>query len=160
MLYIKIHEPSIKKEIEMSKLSQSDKILHIGCGAIPYTLIVIVKEIGVSVLGIDYKSRIVDLANNYLKRFNLSDMIRIETGEGQKYDASGFNVVIISYGIEIQEVVLHHILDSVKDGTRIILRRSTLKKNDYIDSIVKKYSTDSLKLLLTQESILLVKKNN
>lgn len=158
LIYIKIHEPSVKKEIEMIQLSQSDRVLHIGCGAIPYTSMVIARETGAHIVGIDYKSRIVDLANSYIKRKNLLNMIRIELGDGQNYDASGFNVVIISYGIDVQDLVLRHVLESVKDGTRIILRKSRAKKNDNINSIVKGFSTDSLRLLLTQESVLIIKK--
>ena len=157
--YIRFHQPSVKKEIGMFQLSQSDKVLHIGCGAIPYTSIVIARETNVQVLGIDNNSRIVDLATSYLKRHNLADKVRIEMGDGQNYDVSSFDVIIISYGVADQDLVLRNVLEAAKDEARIILRKSTAKKNDYIDSIVKDLSTCSLRLLLTQESILIVKKD-
>ena len=158
-LYIKYHSPSVKKEIEMSRLSQSDKVLHIGCGAIPYTSIVIAREINTDIVGIDHKPRIVKVANDYIKRYNLSDMIRIERGNGKTYDVSDFDVVIISYGIIDQDLVLRHVTDSMKDGARIILRRSTAEKDDYIDSVVNEFSVSSIRLLLTQKSVLIVKKD-
>ena len=43
-LYMKFHEPSVKKEINMAEIQHSDKILHIGCGAIPYSLIIFLRN--------------------------------------------------------------------------------------------------------------------
>jgi protein-L-isoaspartate O-methyltransferase len=71
-LYIKFHESSVKKEIEMSNLLPSDRILHIGCGAIPYTSILVSRKIGAEIVGIDCDPRVVNIATDYLKRYNLS----------------------------------------------------------------------------------------
>jgi len=157
-LYIKFHESSVKKEIEMSDLSPSDRILHIGCGAIPYTSILVSRNIGAEIVGIDCDPRVVTIATDYLKRYNLSNMVKIEIGDGKTYNVSDFDVVILSYGIDSQDSVLRHAIDSMKGGTRIILRRPSTERDDYTDSIVKEFSVCSIRLLLTQESILLVKK--
>ena len=157
-LYIKFHKSSVKKEIEMLNLLSSDKILHIGCGAIPYTSIVLSREVNSKIVGIDYNPHVVGIANDYLKRYNLSNMVKIEIGDGKTYSISGFDVIILSYGIDGQDLVLRHAIDSMEKGARIILRRFTTERDNYIDSIVKEFSVCSIKLLLTQESILIVKK--
>ena len=51
-----------------------------------------------------------------------------------------------------------HVLDLMKTDSKVILRRSTAKTDVDIDRIVAKFSVKKLRLLLTQESILLVKK--
>jgi len=158
-IYIKFHNSSVKKEIEMSNLSSSDMILHIGCGAIPYTSIVLSREINSKVVGIDCNPHVVYIANDYLKRYNLSNMVKIETGDGKTYDVSGFDSIILSYGVDDQDLVLKHVIDSMKNGARLILRRSTTERNSYIDSIVKELSVCSIRLLLTQESVLIVKRH-
>ena len=158
-LFIKIHSPSVKKEIEMSNLSSSDKILHIGCGAIPYTTIVISKETDAKIVGIDKESRIVNIATDFVRKYNISDIVKIEIGNGKTHNVSDFDVIILSYGIDRQDLVLKHVFNSVKKGSRILLRRSISKKEDYIDSIVKNYSVNRTRLLLTQESVLIVKKD-
>lgn len=157
--YIKFHELSVKKEIELAGLSQDDKILHIGCGAIPYTSIVLARKTNACITGIDNKSQIVDVANVYLKKHNLLDKITIERGDGNTYDASKFDTIIISYGIACPDTVLKHVISSIKDGAKIVLRRSAEEKNGYIDLIVKDFSVCSKKLLLTQNSTLIIKKN-
>jgi len=158
-LYIKFHESSVKKEIYMSNLSSSDKILHIGCGAIPYTSIILSREVNPKIIGIDCNPHVVDIANDYLKRYNLSNMIKIERGDGKTYDVSGFDSIILSYGVDGQDLILKNVIDSMKNGARIILRRSTTECNSYIESIVKDFSVCSIKLLLTQESVLIVKRH-
>ena len=159
-LYIRFHTPSVKKEIKLFHLKRSDNIMHIGCGAIPYTCIIIANEVQACVLGIDKKFKAVDKAAAFIKKYKVSDMIKIETGDGKIYDISGFDVVIISYGIDHQDLVLRHVFNSMRDGGRIILRSSTAKKNKYIDTVVKKFSICNIRLLLTQESFLIVKKKN
>jgi len=158
-LYIKFHKFSVKKEIEMSNLSSSDRILHIGCGAIPYTSIILSREINSKIVGIDCNPHVVDIANVFLKRYNLSDMIKIEMGDGKTYNVSGFDSIILSYGVDRQDLVLKHVIDSMKNGARLILRRYTKERNNYIDTIVKEFSVDGIRLLLTQESILIMKRN-
>jgi len=158
-LYIKFHKSSVKKEIEMLNLLSSDKILHIGCGAIPYTSIVLSREVNSKIVGIDYNPHVVGIANDYLKRYNLSNMIKIEIGDGKIYNVSGFDSIILSYGVDGQDLVLKHVIDSMKNGARLILRRSTTEHNSYIDSIVKEFSVCSIRLLLTQESVLIVKRH-
>ncbi|MCK5031862.1 MAG: hypothetical protein KAR64_10385, partial [Thermoplasmatales archaeon] len=61
--------------------------------------------------------------------------------------------------VDGQDLVLRHIIDSMKNGARLILRRSTTECNSYIDSIVKEFSICSIRLLLTQESVLIVKRH-
>ena len=79
-LYIIFHESSVKKEIEMAHISSSDKILHIGCGAIPYTSIVISKETNAKVTGIDHKQSVVDAAANFIHSHRLSNEVTIQHG--------------------------------------------------------------------------------
>lgn len=155
--YTKFHESSVKKEIKLANLSRDDKIIHIGCGAIPYTAAVLAKKTNAYITGIDSKHQTIDIANVYLKKHNLLDKITIEHGDGTTYDVSKFDTVIISYGISRQDLVLRHVLSSIKKGAKIVLRSSTAEKNDYIDSVVKNLSVCNKKLLLTQNSIVIIK---
>ena len=77
-LYIRLHTPAVKKEIALSNISESDKVLHIGCGAIPYTAKIIAQEKKVKVVGIDNKTKIVNMATNFIKKYPCSDFIKIE----------------------------------------------------------------------------------
>ena len=156
-LYLKFHESSVKKEIKMAEISKSDKILHIGCGAIPYSLIIISNEINAEIIGIDNQPRSIVLANKLLKRYKLSNKIQIKEGSGETYNVSNFDLILISYGVGNTEMILKNVFNNLKKDGKILLRYSTIEKNDYIDSVIQKYSIKKIKLLLTQESILIVK---
>ena len=155
LLYMKFHEPSVKKEIAMADLSPTDTVLHIGCGAIPYSLIIISKETHAHVTGIDNQPRSIAKA----KQFAASHQnIHIEQASGETYDTSAFDAILISYGIGNIEAVLKNALGKLKNNGKIILRKPITETTEYINTVLHTYSKKKRKLLLTQESYLLMKK--
>jgi len=154
-LYMKFHEPSVKKEIKMAEISHSDKILHIGCGAIPYTLILLSKETNTEIIGIDNQTRSITHAKKFLANYN---NIHVEKGSGELYNVSTFDVILISYGVGDIEAVLKNVLYNLKNNGKIILRKPMTETSEYIDLVIEKYSIKKIKLLLTQESFLIMKK--
>ena len=155
-MYIKFHTYSVKKEIEMAGLKKEDKILHIGCGSIPYTLIILSNVLKTKVFGIDNNQKVVENARNLIKKFEKYDSIMIDKADGDRYDISSFNVIIISYGINQLDLVLKHVTNSAYKKSKVIIRRPNLEKNKYLDKIIEKYYKKKIRSLLTQDSILLV----
>jgi len=156
-LYLKFHEPSVKKEIKMADISKSDKILHIGCGAIPYTAVIVSKELNTEITGIDNQARSINLAKKFLIKHKIHNKIHVEKESGETYNVSNFDIILISYGIGDIEAVLKNVFDNLKNNGKIILRKPITEENEYINSIIEKYSIKKIKLLLTQESILIIK---
>ncbi len=154
-LYMKFHEPSVKKEINMAEISPSDKILHIGCGAIPYSLIIFSKEKHTQITGIDNQTRSINHAKKFIADYK---NIRVEKASGETYDVSPFDVILISYGVGDIEAVLKNTLQNLKNNGKILLRKPITETTEYIDSVLKNYSIKKLKLLLTQESYIIMKK--
>jgi protein-L-isoaspartate O-methyltransferase len=154
-LYMKFHEPSVKKEINMAEIQHSDKILHIGCGAIPYSLIIFSKETRAQITGIDNQTRSITSAKKYIADYG---NIHVELASGETYDVSPFDIILISYGVGDIETVLKNALQHLKNSGKIILRKPITETTEYIDSIIRKNSIKKLKLLLSQESFLIMKK--
>lgn len=156
-LYIMVHRPSVIKEIEMSNLTKSDKIIQVGSGAIPYTLVIINKKLDIPVTGIDVKKEAVNKARYFIRNFNLENKINIEQGNGTRYDFSGYNFILISYGAKDTEKLLENVLRTSSENAKILFRKSTAENTDELEDILKKYRTKRKKMLLTQESILIYK---
>jgi precorrin-6B methylase 2 len=152
---MRIHEPSVKKEINMAGIHPTDNVLHIGCGAIPYSLLILSKETQAHITGIDNQTRSITSAKKFITDHN---NIHIEQASGETYDVSTYDVILISYGIGDIEAVLKNALQHLKTNGKIILRKPITETTDYIDSVIKKYSIKKLKLLLSQESFLILKK--
>ena len=157
-MYIYYHKSSVNKEIKLAGLKSNDRIIHIGCGAIPYTSIIIVKELNTKILGIDHHKKVINHAQKFVKRIGLKDYISLKNKSGNLINLSHFNVVFISYGIGKIDIVLRHVFENIEKNGKIILRRSTCDHNEYVDSVIDKYSVKKIRLLLTQESILIIKK--
>lgn len=157
-LYLKFHKTSVKKEIEMINISPCDKVIHIGCGSIPYTCIILSEYDLAEIVGIDQNNTAVANAKNSLKKFNLTHKVKIEQGSGVNYPISRFDLIILSYGINKPSVVLKHVIDSMGKNSKILLRKPSYEKPIELSSIIDEMSVKRKKLLLTQESILLMKK--
>lgn len=153
-LYMKIHEPSVKKEIQMANVKPTDKVLQIGCGAIPYSLRIFSQETHAKVTGIDNQPRSIEKAKKFI---GPNKNIQIEQASGETYDVSGFDVILISYGVGDIEAVLKNTLQHLKNNGRIILRKPITESTEYIDKVLKDNATAKMKLLLSQESYIIMK---
>ena len=135
-LYMKFHEPSVKKEINMAEISPSDKILHIGCGAIPYSLIIFSKETHAQITGIDNQTRSITHAKKFIADFK---NIHVEKASGETYDVSPFDIILISYGVGDIEAVLKNTLPTSKKQ-----RKDNTQKTNNRDNRIHRFRTRKL----------------
>ena len=156
-LYMKIHEPSVKKEIQMANVKPTDRVLQIGCGAIPYSLRIFSQETHAQVTGIDNQPRSIEKAKKFIGD---NKDIHLEQAAGETYDVSAFDVILISYGVGDIEAVLKNTFHHLKTSGRIILRKPITESTEYIDRILKEHATAKLKLLLSQESYIIMKQKS
>ncbi|RLF27887.1 MAG: hypothetical protein DRN01_01315 [Thermoplasmata archaeon] len=117
-------KPVIKKEIDVVKIKKEDKFIQIGCGSMPYTSFIIAELTGADVVGIDVDLVAVKNAKKYVQRYkkNPSTRIRIMFGDGVNHDLSGFDVIMVSLGVEALEEVFENIMKTAKSDARIIFR--------------------------------------
>ncbi len=125
LLYKKIHEGLVIKEIRAALITQKDKVLQIGCGSLPYTAETIANKTGARVTAVDNDSLVVKDASNYIFEKELSGLVKIEKGDGNDYPVSGFDVIIFSLGVKPRDQILKRVLLEIKGGTRIVFRNPT-----------------------------------
>ncbi len=159
-LYLRFHYPSVVREIKMAQLKKTDSILQIGCGAIPYTLIILHRLLRCPVTGIDNQPVAVHKAMRFLERIDLSDHISVMQGDGKTFDVSGYDFILISYGTPDAHAILTHVLTTSKKDARILFRKSTVVESASIEALLKNYHTIREKMLLTQESIVISKQQD
>ena len=82
-----------KKEIRLLDARETDRILHIGCGTIPYTSLLISDIINGYIVCIDNKKNIVHSAAKHLKKFFPTTSIELKCVDGKDVDVSSFNNV-------------------------------------------------------------------
>ena len=130
--YINFFEKAIIEEFEMVGIKENDKILHIGCGPLPNTLISLAKNIKARYFGIDVDEQAVNIAKKIVSKYNLD--IKIEEGNALNYPIDGFDVIIVSFGVEPRSQVFERIRRDCKKNARIICR----KQWDFLDPIFGK----------------------
>ncbi len=121
-LWEKTHERLVTAEIKGASLTAKDRILHIGCGSIPYTATIVARKVGARITAVDNDSMVVRNASNYLLNRGFGDLVKIEEGNGLDYPVSDFDVIIVSLGVMPRDLVLGQLHLQSKNGTRIICR--------------------------------------
>ena len=129
--YTKFFEKMTLNEFEMAEIVEEDKILHIGCGAVPNTLLILGSHFNASFVGIDKDKKAVKKAREMVKTYDLEKRIKIYGGEAISYPISAFDVLIISLGVEPREKVFNRVRSEMKKGARIVAR----KPWDFMDTI-------------------------
>jgi len=145
-----------KSEYETFGLSKNSKVLHIGCGPYPLTVIELATLLDVNVVGIDAKPKAVQEAREIITRRNMNARITIEQGDGTTYPAQNFDVIIVSSCSYPKVAILEHLFATAKKNAIIIVRELDVATREIYESIqrhpditiVKKMHHHSLPILL------------
>ena len=115
------HYPIARKEIELAKINEKTNVLHIG-GGIPYTAAIITRSTGANVISLEMDSKIVDTARRWIKNRELEDKIKVIFANGTGFNASGFDVIILSLNVAPKEKILSNVLETCDMKARIVYR--------------------------------------
>ena len=136
-MYEKFIGATYKKENKTFDLSNSKKILHIGCGGYPITALTLVKNYNANVVAIDRDPEAVKSAIQIVDDKKFSDKIDIRVGDGTKYPMDGFDTIIVSSCSIPKIEILEHIFKTAKPNNKIIVRElkwEAKEINDFIDA--------------------------
>ena len=123
--YLDFYETMIENEIKLANICKNDKILHIGCGAIPATSILLVKKTNADIVAIDKDLKSVEQAKMLLSKIGLSDKIRIIYADASNFPIKIFDLIIVSQGIKPHDIVLKKIAKNIDNKNRVIFRTSS-----------------------------------
>ena len=121
-LLMKWRTPVFLKEIKMASVTSKDKVLHIGCGLFPTASILIAEETKANVTGIDNNKIALKFAKKIVEKKKLSNLVRIEFGDGTTYDVKSFDVIFIAINVWPIDYVLKHLSSQIKKDARIVCR--------------------------------------
>lgn len=121
-LYSRYYEDLIDNEIRLAKISSLTRVVHIGCGSIPSTSILIAKKTGANVVGIDKNPHAVEKARYCINKLGFDDKIQIKHADAVNFPIKEFDVIVISHGVESRDKILRNISKSIKENTVVIFR--------------------------------------
>ena len=133
--YLDFYRVMVENEINLANISKNDTVLHIGCGPIPSTSILLAKIIGAQITAIDKNSHSVDQARLCVSKTDVSDKIKIVHGDAIFFPVENLDIIIVSMGVKPIKNILKRIAKSMKDDAYVIFRTSSspngeIAKND------------------------------
>lgn len=158
--FVNYHEELVGNEINLANISNNDKIIHVGCGSIPATSIMLFKKTGAYITCIDIDKQAICKALNYIGRIGLSNKILFKRSNLLDISLNEFDVIIISRGVSNIKTILKYISPRTKSDVKIILRTTSDIKSDFIGDIIKDTSFKKISSIIsygTTNSILLCK---
>jgi len=120
--YAGFFEKMTVDEFSMVPLPKGSKVLNIGCGSFPYTIFTLARVRGWSIVGVDRDEDAVRNAKKMVESYHLTSMVEIRWSEGLKVDVSGFDLILVSHGVEPKLEVLCELAEHMKPGGFIFYR--------------------------------------
>ena len=130
--YIEYYADIIEQEISMINIKNSDSILHIGCGSIPASSILLSKKTQANILGIDLDDHAIKKAKICIKNMGLTKRVDVKQMDALKSDLSSYEIILISQGIIPKEDFMQKLTDKLSADTIVILR--SFSQNGSLDS--------------------------
>lgn len=124
-LYFDFYDKMIDNEIILADISKEKKVLHIGCGSIPVTSILIAKKTGAQITAIDKNPHSVKQALRLLSVLKISDKIQIRHANALNFPLEPFDLIIVSQGISPHNETLEYIAKSIKRETKVVFRTNS-----------------------------------
>jgi cyclopropane fatty-acyl-phospholipid synthase-like methyltransferase len=124
--YFDFYSEMIKNEITLAGITKNNKIIHVGCGPIPATSILLAKKTGATITGLDKDSKSVKKANLCVSKMGLSNKIQIINKDVNNFSFKIFDIIIISQGVKPIKDILNQIIRSMKDKAYVIYRTTSL----------------------------------
>jgi len=128
--YIIYYEDIVENEIHLAEITNHDMVLHIGCGSLPSTSLLIAKKAGTHTIGIDKNLPSVQDARYCVRALHLENQIQIHHANALDYPMGSCNVIIVSQGIEPRYEVLTRIANTMQPGARVLFRTFSSGKGD------------------------------
>ena len=121
-LYIGYYDDIVESEITLAQVKASDTVLHVGCGPVPSTSVLFAQKTKASVVGIDKQHRAVDDAWSCIQQLRLEKRVRVECANALDFPLEGFDVIIVSQGVEPRYDILERISSVMNKGVRVMFR--------------------------------------
>ena len=120
--YAHFFEKMTIDEFAMVHISDKAKVVNIGCGSLPHTLIILAKVKDWKFLGIDKDEVSIESAKKIVDYYHLSNRIEIRWTDGLDFDVSAFDLIIVSHGVEPKTELLEKLGNEIRDDGIILYR--------------------------------------
>lgn len=120
--YIVYYEDIVENEVRLAEITSQDTVLHIGCGSLPSTSLLIAKKTHAHTIGIDKDTSSIQDARSCVRVLHQEDLVQLHQANALQYPTGSSTVLIVSQGIEPRYDVLRYISKTMRRDTRVLYR--------------------------------------
>jgi len=122
MLYgKKFYDSLVRKELDLARLKPGGSILHVGCGSLPLTALMLARH-GFSVTAVDRDRRAVAAATEFVRSQRREACIHVQQADGETIDASPYDAVWVSLHVFPRRRVLRNLLENMRPEAKLVYR--------------------------------------
>ena len=123
-LYSRPYLRVVENEIKLARITAADRVLNVGCGAVPFTAMLTATLTGAYVVAVDRDFEAACLARNCVRRAGLSDLVDVVHCDGSQHAwvADGFDAAIVALQAAPKAGILSNLFHSAREPKRIVAR--------------------------------------
>ena len=121
-LYSRPYAPVVQNEIELAQITSADRVLSIGCGAVPFTALLVARMTGARVTAVDRDPVAARLAEACVARCGLADQVQIVCCDAADAVPGAVDVAIVALQAEPKGEILSALFAANPPLQRVIVR--------------------------------------
>ncbi len=133
-IYASFYKRIVKREIVVANITEKDIVLHIGCGAIPYTSLHIARFTGAKVIAIDSDVKAVRSAQRVVRRRKLTSQIQVFHWDGVSPFKREFTLAFLSLQAEPKTDIIKALRQRM-DPLRVVARLAAKRFERFYDTL-------------------------
>lgn len=120
--FYKRYEKLVSNEKELAGFKKEDKLVFVGGGPLPLTLIMFNKLFGIKGISIEVVPEVAELSKRVLKKLGLSSEIIVIQGDEKMIENIDYDVLMIAAFAEPKHDVFSYVKKTIDSKTKILYR--------------------------------------
>lgn len=122
-LYAGYYRQVIDNEITLAAISASHRVLNVGCGAIPFTALLVARKTGAKVWALDCDEAAVNAARQCVAAQQLEHLVTVMHLDGTEEIPFDFDVAVVALQAKPKNEILKNLLKYGGARARLVFRR-------------------------------------
>lgn len=136
-LYSRPYIRVVQNEIDLAQITATDRVLNVGCGAIPFTAMLVARLTGAHVVAVDRDLQAARLAQACVRKTGLAPLIQVVHCDGAQgaWTSDAFDVAIVALQAEPKAQILSCLYASSQEPKRVVVRVPSVPFRSQYDSL-------------------------
>jgi len=131
-LYERIYRDVIAREVGLAEITERDRVVNVGCGAAPFTGVLIARAAGAEVTCVERDAAAAARAQRRVSRLGMDQQVAILNGDAVD-GVPEFDVAVVALQVSPKREVLRVLADCGAPGARVVVREPALWCRDMYD---------------------------